>query len=70
MTKEMLREKIEEIKDMGKEELEDFSKVVSLSSVAGRAREYLMRAIDIRRDELCSRDSAVVVDGDLDDTDY
>ncbi len=70
MTKEMLREKIEGIRDMGAKELEEFEKVLALSSVAGRAREYLMRAIDIRRDELSSRDSAVVVDGDLDDTDY
>ena len=70
MTKEMLKEKIEEIKDMGAEELNDFSRTLSMSSLAGRARNYLLRAIEARDAELSSRDDAVVVDGDLSDTDY
>jgi len=69
MTKEMLKEKIEEIKDMGREELNDFSRTLSMSSLAGRARNYLLRAIEVRDAELSSRDDAVIVDGDLDDTD-
>ena len=70
MTKEQLRDKIEDIRDMGAKELEDFERVLAVSNIAGRARNFLVRAVEERKKDLELRDDAGVVNGDIDDTDY
>ena len=70
MTKQRIAEKIEDIRDMGAKELEDFERVLAVSNIVGRARNFLIRAVEERRKDLELRDGAGVVNGDIDDTDY
>jgi len=70
MTKQRIAEKIEDIRDMGAKELEDFERVLAVSNIVGRARNFLVRAVEEREKDLELRDSAGVVNGDIDDTDY
>ena len=70
MTKQRIAEKIEDIRDMGAKELEDFERVLAVSNIVGRARNFLIRAVEERKKDLKLRDGAGVVNGDIDDTDY
>lgn len=70
MTKETLKSKIIKIGNMGEKEIEEFEVVLARSSLVGRARGFLIRAIEIRKEEIRRRSDAVAIDGDIDDTDY
>lgn len=52
MTKEMIKTKIEDVSEMDLHELEEFGRTVSMSDVNDKAKYFLYKAIDIRKDEL------------------
>ncbi len=73
MDKDTLKAIIYKIAAMGKLELEDYDKDISMSNIDGKARNFINRAMTIKRDEL-SRGAvgleAVCSDIDADGGDY
>ncbi|MBD3843011.1 MAG: hypothetical protein IE909_14250 [Campylobacterales bacterium] len=62
--------KIVEIADMNENELHDFGVKISLSDVDDKAKLFLYKAIDVRREQLASVIGIDVVNCDLDDMDF
>ena len=52
MTKKLIRNKIVEIAAMNKEELDEFAKEISISSIGRQEAGWLNEAIDLKREHL------------------
>lgn len=70
LTKQQVLAKIVEIADMNENELHDFGVKISLSDVDDKAKLFLYKAIDVRREQLASVIGIDVVNCDLDDMDF
>lgn len=68
MTKTILKQNIINIFDMNERELNDYGVKVSVSNVDDKARKFLYRAIDKRREELGRGIDPLVVSSDIDGT--
>ncbi len=68
LTKQQVLSKIYDVADMDLIELEEFGMKVSLSSVDDKAKYFLYKAIDCRKEELTKlQKDAFVENGDIDD---
>lgn len=66
MTKETLKQNIINIFNMNERELHDYGVKVSLSNVDSKARKFLYKAIDKRKEELGRGIDPLVVSSDID----
>ena len=68
MSKELLDKNIKKIECINSfNELEDFSKKISISNANDKDKEILLKAVEDRRAKIIKRDNNIAINGDLDD---
>ncbi len=70
LTKQQVLARIVDVADMNEIELHDFGVKVSMSDVDDKAKFFLYRAIDMRKEQLAGGIGIEVVNGDIDDMDF
>ena len=62
-----MRDKLNKIKTMSSEELENFSIKISLSNICDKTKDFLYKSIQERKKEIAKRQESIVENGELDD---
>lgn len=70
LTKQQVLARIVDVAGMSENELHDFGVKVSMSDVDDKAKFFLYRAIDMRKEQLAGGIGIDVVNGDIDDMDF
>lgn len=70
LTKQQVLAKIVDVAGMNENELHDFGVKVSMSDVDDKAKFFLYRDIDMRKEQLAGGIGIDVVNGDIDDMDF
>lgn len=66
MEKSRLLHQINKISKMGHNELDDKTMAISMSDIDQKAKNFLNRAIDIRREDLNKDTSVLVISSEID----